>query len=205
MHMARNSAKLPNGSSSNGPPHENLTRDICQRLKQLRTERGWSLDELSKASGVSRSMLSQIERNRANPTVVVMFRIAQAFDMSLGQFVETPSGTSAVSVIRADERAYHYHSDKFCQIRTLSPLHLEKDVEFYEVILRPRGALRSSPHYEGTREFLTVEKGSVRVESAGDSEVLRPGDSASYRTDVRHAIICIGRSPAKIILVDIYC
>jgi transcriptional regulator with XRE-family HTH domain len=177
---------------------------LCRRLKELRVERGWSLDSLSKACGVSRSMLSQIERDKTNPTLAVMFRIARAFGMSLGQFVETPSATSAVDVIRASDRAYHYRSDKDCQIRTLSPLHLEKDVEFYEVMLQPGGALRSSPHFEGTREFVTVQKGSVRIESADDAKDLEPGDSASYRADVRHAMINLGRTVAMVFLVEIY-
>jgi len=186
------------------PPPEALGDQLCRRIKALRADRGWSLDALSKACGVSRSMLSQIERNQANPTLVVMFRIAQAFGMSLGQLVEVPGATSSVSVIRAGDRAFHYRSDKDCQIRTLSPLHLEKDVEFYEVSLQPGGALRSSPHFEGTREFLTVLKGTVRVESAGDIEVLDPGDSASYRADVPHAMVNTGRSAATVFLVDIY-
>ncbi len=98
----------------------------------------------------------------------------------------------------------HYRSDKNCRVRTLSPLNLEKDVELYEVQLQPGGALRSAPHFEGTREFLTVQKGRVRVESAGDAELLLPGDSASYRADVPHAIVNAGRSEAVIFLVDIY-
>ncbi|HEU0008925.1 MAG TPA: cupin domain-containing protein [Verrucomicrobiae bacterium] len=89
-------------------------------------------------------------------------------------------------------------------MRTLSPLNLEKDVEMYEVQLQPGGALGSAPHFEWTREFLTVQKGRVRVESAGDSEVLQPGDSASYRADVPHAIVNTGRNEAVIFLVDIY-
>jgi len=186
------------------PAAEVISDHLCRRIKDLRGERGWSLDALSKACGVSRSMLSQIERNQANPTLVVMFRIAQAFGMSLGQLVEAPGATSCVDVIRAGDRAFHYRSDKDCQIRTLSPLHLEKDVEFYEVTLQPGGALRSSAHFEGTREFLTVQKGAVRVESAGDVETLHPGDSASYRADVPHAILNTGRNPAVIFLVDIY-
>jgi transcriptional regulator with XRE-family HTH domain len=185
-------------------PIEAVNTQLCRRLSQLRSERGWSLDAMSKACGVSRSMLSQIERNQTNPTLAVMFRIAQAFGMSLGQFVDVPGATSAVSVIRASDRAYHYRSDKDVQIRTLSPLHLEKDVEFYEVTLQPDGALRSSPHFEGTREFVTVQKGRVRIESGADGEDLHPGDSASYRADVPHAIINIGRSTAVVFLVDIY-
>jgi transcriptional regulator with XRE-family HTH domain len=177
---------------------------LCRRLKHLRSERGWSLDALANASGVSRSMLSQIERNQANPTLGVAFRIARAFGMSLGELVETPGASSSIVVIRALDHAYHYRSDRNCQIRTLSPLNLEKDVEFYEVQIKEGGALRSAPHFEGTREFLTVQKGKIKLESAEDSEELERGDSVSYRADVPHAIVNIGKGDALIFLVDIY-
>ena len=188
------------------PPEavEPINRHLGARVKQLRAERGWSLEALANASGVSRSMLSQIEREQANPTLAVTQRIARAFSMSLGDLVETPGVTSSVTVIRADDRAYHYRSDKNCRIRTLSPLNLEKDVEFYEVQLQAGGALRSAPHFAGTREFLTVERGQVRVESGSDAEMLTPGDSASYRADVPHAIVNTGKTVASIFLVDIY-
>lgn len=181
-----------------------INRHLGGRVKQLRTAKGWSLEALATASGVSRSMLSQIEREQANPTLAVTMRIAQAFGMPLGDLLEMPDATSAVTVIRADDRAYHYRSDKFCRLRTLSPLNLEKDVEFYEVQLQPGGALRSAPHFEGTREFVTVQKGHVRLESGADAEELAPGDSASYRADVPHAIVNTGKTEALLFLVDIY-
>lgn len=181
-----------------------INRHLGSRVKQLRTARGWSLDVLAGASGVSRSMLSQIEREQANPTLAVTMRIAQAFGMALGDLLEMPDAASSVTVIRGEDRTYHYRSDKWCRLRTLSPLNLEKDVEFYEVQLQPGGALRSSPHFEGTREFLTVQKGQVRLESGGDAEELGAGDSASYRADLPHAIINTGRHEALLFLVDIY-
>jgi transcriptional regulator with XRE-family HTH domain len=186
------------------PLAETITQHLGDRVRQLRAERGWSLQMLAGASGVSRSMLSQIEREQANPTLAVTLRIAQAFGMTLGDLVQVPDASSAITVIRADDRAFHYRSDKHCRIRTLSPLNLEKDVEFYEVQLQPGGALRSAPHYQGTREFLTVETGQVRVESANDSELLGKGDSVSYRADVPHAIINAGPKEAVLFLVDIY-
>ena len=69
---------------------------------------------------------------------------------------------------------------------------------------QPGGALRSAPHFEGTREFLTVQKGRIRVESAGDAEELNPGDSANYRADVPHAIINSGKGDAAVFLIVIY-
>lgn len=192
------------GSGATATPDAIVGRHLGRRVKALRAERGWSLEVLAGASGVSRSMLSEIEREQANPTLGVTYRIARAFGMAIGDLVEDAGASSAVTVIRAADKAYHYRSDKHVRIRTLSPLNLEKDVEFYEVELQPGGALRSAPHFQGTREFVTVEKGRITVESAGDSETLGPGDSASYRADVPHAIINAGSDCALLFLVDIY-
>jgi transcriptional regulator with XRE-family HTH domain len=183
---------------------EAINRHLGARVKDLRATRGWSLEALAHASGVSRSMLSQIEREQANPTLAVTLRIARAFGFSLGDLLEMPGAASTVNVIRADDRTYHYRSDEGCRIRTLSPLNLEKDVEFYELELKQGAALRSSAHFEGTREFLTVQKGQVRVDSAGDLETLNRGDSASYRADVPHAISNMGKGDALLFLVVIY-
>ena len=72
------------------PESDAINRHLGSRVKTLRAERKWSLESLAEASGVSRSMLSQIERERANPTLAVTLRIARAFGMSLGELVETP-------------------------------------------------------------------------------------------------------------------
>ena len=199
------STKQPASKASTpADPAEAINRHLGSRVKQLRTSSGWSLEALANASGVSRSMLSQIEREEANPTLAVTMRIAQAFAMPLGDLLEMPGATTAVRIIRAQDRAYHYRSDKNCRIRTLSPLDMEKDVEFYEVVLQPGGALRSAAHFAGTREFLTLQEGQVRIESGHDAETLNPGDSASYRADVPHAIINAGKTQAAMLLVDIY-
>lgn len=194
----------PKTKKPDAGPVDAINRHLGHRVKQLRAGRVWSLEAMASASGVSRSMLSQIEREQANPTLAVTLRIAQAFGMTLGELLQAPGAASSVSVIRADDHAFHYRSDRNCRVRTLSPLNLEKDVEFYEVQLQPGGALRSAAHFEGTREFLTVQKGQVRVESGDDDESLRPGDSASYRADVPHAIVNIGKAEALVFLVDIY-
>jgi transcriptional regulator with XRE-family HTH domain len=177
---------------------------LCARVRELRRRRRWTLEEMSAACGVSRSMLSEIERGRANPTIAVAWRIAQAFGMSLGELVEAPSATPRIDVIRADDRTYHFRSDRHCRIRTLSPLHLEKSVEYYQVILRPGGALRSLPHFEGARELLTVQQGSVKVTSADEVEQLKTGDSAHYPADVAHSIENTGSEDAVAYLVVTY-
>jgi transcriptional regulator with XRE-family HTH domain len=183
---------------------EPLNLVVCDRVRQMRKGRGWTLQQLSSLSGVSRSMLSQIERGAANPTLGVAFRIAQAFGLSLGDLVDAPQPRPRIDVIRADDRTYLFRDDALVRIRTLSPLHLEKDVEFYELTLRPGGVLASNPHYQGTREFLTIEEGHVRVTSGAESVELRKGDSCHYPADVAHEIANLGTSDAVAFLGDIY-
>jgi transcriptional regulator with XRE-family HTH domain len=182
---------------------ELITRRMCERLRQLRRQRGWTLEQLASVSGVSRSMLSQIERGRANPTLAVAYRIARAFDRTLADLVDEPGSGSRISVIRAPDPAYRFRSDETCRIRTLYPMHLEKEVEFYEVWLAPGGALRSAPHFARTRELLNVVKGKVAVTSAKDRCEVEAGDSAHYPADVPHAIENIGSQEALIYLVVI--
>ena len=202
--MPKKPASLPKTVTEDLGP-EAINENLGKRVKKLRGDRGWSLEELANVSGVSRSMLSEIEREKANPTLTVTFRIARAFGLTLQELIESAEASaSKIQVIRASDRAQVYRSDKHHEIRTLSPLNLEKDVEFYEVSLKPGGALRSQPHFEGTREFLTVEEGSVRIESDQDTDELTKGDSGTYRADVAHAIVNTGKADALVFLVVIY-
>jgi transcriptional regulator with XRE-family HTH domain len=195
------SAKPPSRSPSSS---ELVSAHLSVRVKKLRGQKGWSLETLSAACGVSRAMLSQIERGQVNPTLAVTFNIARAFEMSIGELVEMPGVSSSIQVIRSSDGAYDFRGDKDCRVRTLSPLNLEKDVEFYQVRLARGGALRSTAHFTGTREFLVVESGRVRIESGQDSEDLGRGDSVTYRADVSHAIVNLGDREAVVFLVDIY-
>jgi len=183
---------------------EPLNQYVCERVKLLRKRKGWTLEQLASLSGVSRSMLSQVERGIANPTLAVAFRIAQAFGVSLADLVDAATATQRISVIRNDDASAIFRDDKVCRIRTLSPLNLEKDVEFYELRLKVGQRLKSAGHFSGTREFLTIQTGTVKIESGGESLTMRKGDSGHYIADIDHVIENIGKTEAVIFLVDIY-
>ncbi len=183
---------------------DSLSQLLSQRVKSLRKNNNWTLQKLAALSGVSRSMLSQIERGTANPTLEVTCRIARAFRISIGELVEEPWLGSTIRIIHHNDPIYLYRTDSRCTIRTLSPLNTEKTVEFYELTISPNAELRSAAHFDGTHEFLTVEKGSVSVLSGTDSGKLRKGDSAHYRADRDHVISNCGKGEATCFLVVIY-
>ena len=174
---------------------------LCSRVTELRKNHKLTLDQLATASGVSRSMLSQIERGQANPTLAVTFRIAQAFGMTIGELVDQPWSSTPIEVVHGNDSNNLFRCDDECQIRTLSPLHMEKNIEFYELRIAPGAALASAPHYEGTKELLTVARGSARL-NAGDTDCqLSKGDSAHYRADLKHTIANAGNSELVCYLV----
>ena len=177
---------------------------LCDRMSRLRKANKLTLDQLASISGVSRSMLSQIERGSANPTLAVTARIAQAFGISVGELVDPDWAGSQIEVVRGDDPHALFREDDECRIRTLSPLHMEKNVEFYEIHLKPGGKLPSAPHFSGTKELLTVTSGAALVQSGTNEHRLNAHDSALYRADVSHTIESVGDEPLQCYLVVTY-
>jgi transcriptional regulator with XRE-family HTH domain len=177
---------------------------LARKVRELRRERHWSLDKLSLACGVSRSMLSQIERSEANPTLAVTSAIADGLGLSLGELVDEPGARPSMHVARASDPKYMLRSDDQCTIRALTPLRFEGDLELYEVRLEPGQALRSEAHKPGTREIVVLREGQAVVESGNQTITLDLGDTVSYRADIPHAIVNPVGRPCVVLLVDAY-
>ena len=108
----------------NDPSRE--VAQIGRRVKVRREAAGLTLDQLSRMSGVSKAMLSQVERSKANPTVVVLLKIAAGLGCSLDDIVGAAGGAPHIHVVRADDDHAVYVRGHECTIRTLSPLSAER-------------------------------------------------------------------------------
>lgn len=179
-----------------GPPCVGAT------LLVLRQGRGMSLDELSRKAGVSKSMLSQIERNQTNPTVAVVWRLANALGVSLGELLEGGRRPDRMlAVLPAHATPTLKSPDGRCELRILGPIELAGQFEWYELHVQPGGVLDSMPHEPGTREHLTVLGGCLEVEAGGERSKVRAGETLRYAADAAHMIRNAGRSHATAMLV----
>jgi len=174
-------------------------------LQSLRQAQGLSLDELSRRAGVSKSMLSQIERNQANPTVAVVWRLANALRVELsellgGERVAPP----AIETVPAHATPAMSSPDGLCQLRILGPIDLAGQFEWYQLTIEPGGALESAAHEPGSREHLSVLSGTVDVNAAGCTQTLKPGETARYAADGPHAIRNSSAQPAIALLVVLH-
>ena len=177
---------------------------LGQHLKVHRNARGLTLDQLSRAAGVSKAMLSQIEQDNVNPTVAIILKIADALHIGIGELVDQATQKNILRLIPADDAHYTFRADQTCSIRTLSPLALEKNIEFYQVSLAPKGELKSEAHYAGTEEFLHLAKGKISITSGTETTSLAKGDSIHYRADVPHAIKNLSNQSVEAYLIVHY-
>ncbi|HEY4084057.1 MAG TPA: XRE family transcriptional regulator [Burkholderiaceae bacterium] len=158
-------------------------------LQSLRQAQGLSLDELSRRAGVSKSMLSQIERNQANPTVAVVWRLANALRVELSELLGGEKAAApAIETVQAHATPALFSPDGLCQLRILGPIDLAGQFEWYELRVEPGGALESAAHEPGSREHLSVLSGELEVSAAGKAQALKAGETARYAVDGPHAI-----------------
>lgn len=178
-----------------------ITERLAARLREERTAKGLSLDALSKLSGVSRSMLSQIERGESNPTVAVMWNLTRSLNLEFSALLEQEADTihPIHEIMRADQTPMILNSKSGCEIRILSGADGVGGVEVYDIRFAAGAALESSPHKSGCIEHLTVLEGAVQVVSADESAELGTGDTIRYAADVEHAISA--QAPARALLV----
>lgn len=183
---------------------EQATSQMSARLQRERKQAGLTLEALARASGVSKGTLSQIEQNKANPSITVLYRIAMALSVPVSALIEDPARAMHFEVVPAGEANRKFFTNQACSGHLLNPAWMDKDLEFYEMNFPVGGRLESQPHHPHTREVLTVVEGEVRVHASDRSADLRPGDTAHYSADVPHMIENVGSTEATVYLVVRY-
>ncbi|WP_037313188.1 helix-turn-helix domain-containing protein [Ruegeria halocynthiae] len=175
-----------------------LTR-LPTRLKDARRAKGLSLEAVANLSGVSRSMVSQIERGESSPTISTLWNLTRALQVDFAGLLEETDSADQIEVLRHSEVPSIDNMGQNCRIRILSPPEEAGGHEVYDILFDAGGALNSQPHARGAREQLTVLSGAVRVTSGTAVSDLKQGDTARYGADVPHAITA--ENPARVFLI----
>ncbi|PYM75414.1 MAG: XRE family transcriptional regulator [Candidatus Rokuibacteriota bacterium] len=164
------------------------------RLRMERLRRQLSLHQLEARTGVSRSMLSEVERGSKVPTVLVLDRIATGLDTSLARLFGDERAARVVVLRSGDHDTAHDPSG--WERRILSPVLPGVEFELVRTTI-PGGvdAGEFAAHAPGSREYLAMERGVLRLTLDGVAHELRAGDSIYYAGDCRHAFANPGSEP----------
>ncbi|WP_170770923.1 XRE family transcriptional regulator [Ruegeria lacuscaerulensis] len=176
-----------------------LTR-LPARLKEARRAKGLSLEAVANLSGVSRSMVSQIERGESSPTIATLWNLTRALNVDFAGLLDEEVQGDTIEVLKQSDVPSIDNMGYGCRIGILSPPEDAGGHEVYDIWFEPDGKLISQPHAKGSREHLTVLMGSVEIESGTATEVLHQGDTGRYAADVAHSIIA-HNGPARVFLI----
>jgi transcriptional regulator with XRE-family HTH domain len=171
------------------------------RVRDLRQRRGLTLEELAGLSGVSRAMISKLERGEKNPTLVVAARLAEGLGVTLSQLAGMEERREVVVVPRQRRMVMRDPETGF-ERQLLSPNFVGRGVEFIRNEI-PENSTSGEfpPHRNGVEEHIVVERGNLRATLAGEEYLLAEGDALYFEADVPHRFDNAGEGTCSYYLV----
>lgn len=179
-----------------------LQKLIAKNIKEIREQKKLTLDAAAKQTGVSRSMLAQIEKGDVNPTISVLWKIANGYKVSFTSLMDRR--TDGPLLIRAEDVSPLLEDHGRYLNYPAFPFQEDRLFETYRIQIEPEGYLLAQPHMAGTEEYITVFAGNVEICANQDVFQLTTGDSLRFKADVEHAYKNIGETAVLLSMLIYY-
>ncbi|MDP2699068.1 helix-turn-helix domain-containing protein [Thalassospira sp.] len=161
--------------------HSNFDHQIARRLKSLRTDRGWSLDDLAQRSKVSRATLSRLENADVSPTAHVLGKLCAAYGLTMSHLMRMVED-DFVPLVRREAQPVWIDPQTGYQRRSVSPPARSLAGEMLECELPPGTHIAyDDPPRSGLEHYLLLIGGQLRVTLDGHTHDLTPGDCLRYQ------------------------
>jgi transcriptional regulator with XRE-family HTH domain len=177
-----------------------INNRIAARVRTLRSERGYTLDALAERSGVSRSMISLVERGESSPTASVLDKLAAGLDVTLAALFQDDARAEAASPLAryADQPVWRDPASGYVR-RNLSPPGAPSPLHLVDVVFpaRKRVAYDSPPRDTDIDQQVWMIEGVMELTVGDGVWRLEPGDCLAMRLDRPITYRNPGRKPAR--------
>lgn len=173
-----------------------LSYNISKNLNRIRTSHGMSLDAVAEQTGVSKSMLYQIEQGDANPSINVLGKIASGLRMEFTELIASPPEDSYL--VKTAE-VYPIKTGDRYTVKTCFPYEDNKKIEIYRIDILPGGVYLSGGHGTGTREYLAVLEGVLTVDTGREVQDVLPDEIFRFNCETEHKYINNGEAEVRFI------
>jgi transcriptional regulator with XRE-family HTH domain len=180
---------------------------IGKKIKELREKKRYTLQDLAAKTGLPKEFLAEIEKAEVVPPIANLLKLSKALHVGMSYFFQDRAGEEKIAVTRRHERV---------RMEGL-PSHLKGEVDYiYEALEEKKTNTHMEPilvefpildtselvfvSHEG-EEFLHLLEGKLEFRTVDRVEVLEPGDSIYFESDISHSFRCLSESPAKAIVV----
>lgn len=167
---------------------------VAKNIKRLREERTLSMDELSRLSGVSRSMLAQIERGDGNPTISTLWKISNGLRIPFDALTVRPK--HAHEIVRTAEVQPLPEDAGRVRNYSIFPDDENRGFAVYYLEVDEGGYWESEPHLKGTTEFITVFLGCLEIQTNGQHFTVGARENIRFKADTAHSYRNTGKETA---------
>lgn len=185
-------------------PDKNIK--VGEKIKSLRIEKSLSLEELAQQSGLSATILQDIENHKIAPPLGNIVTLAKVLEVPVGELFGD-SGDSPFSISRSDDRTTVNRFDstekESCgySYEGLGQHKRNRQMEPFIVTLNSDESHDVLANQHIGEEFIFVLEGQVKVSLSDHTDILNKGDSIYYDSIIPHKVSCHGGKPATILAV----
>lgn len=181
---------------------DEINRILARNLKAIREREKLSLEKVSELSGVSKTMIGQIERGESSPTLTTIWKIANGLKTSFTSLINNPQPDTKV-VLRNEIQVLSEDNGRY-RVYPCFPFQGDRRFEVYSVEIEKDGELSSNSHREGTEEFITVFEGEVTICVNECEYKLTNGDSIRFKADRPHTYYNSGTTLTRLSMTIYY-
>lgn len=181
---------------------DHINSIVAENLRQLREQKKLSLDAVAKLSGVSKSMLGQIERGDVNPTISTVWKISNGLKISFSELLSRAEEECEVVDIKdvqpllEDEGRYRNYP--------VFPFEVNRRFEMLYIEVDPQSHLEAEAHPEGTQEFITIFSGELVINVNDEVLTVKECGSIRFRADKAHRYQNVGMEVCRLSMVIYY-
>jgi transcriptional regulator with XRE-family HTH domain len=168
---------------------------IATNLKTIRNTRSLSLDQLSELTGVSKSMLRQIETGKSSPTIATIWKIANGLRVSFTALLSKPAVKAEVRAFTAEPPLTA--QDDHYRLYPLIPFAPQQSFETYYVEIDPGTVVSGKPHECNTYEYVFVMTGKLEITVGEKSLAVNAGEFLQFQANIPHGYRCLGKKKAS--------
>jgi transcriptional regulator with XRE-family HTH domain len=161
-------------------------QSVAVRLQNWRQRRGLSISALAQAAKISKSTLSEFERNNGNPSLSTLWALAQALNIPLSFLFDDHDGKEMIQIVRGEDATVVAHEDPMYLAQLLGSWNISGELEIYLITLAEGVRRESDSHGFGVIEHAIAMSGRVDIGVSGQSAELGPGDMMTFPADQEH-------------------
>ncbi len=186
--------------------HEVRKLHIGTKIRELRKKSGLILQDLSDRTGLSKPLLSQIEKGVVSPPVATLLKISRALHVNIGFFFQNGEMEEKVVLVRRDESKvidsrYFGRDESGYYYEALAYKKSKKNMEPFLVEFKRKKAEKLSYFSHDGEEFIYLLEGTLEFRTENQQYVLYPGDSLYFESSIPHAYRALERKNARALTV----